>query len=117
MLRSTLICLATALAALATTVAPATAAAGQQRQGTIVHWTVDGVQREALVFAPRATQGWPASAGRRVPRPRRPHARHLGADAHPDALAAGDRRLPAGPEHADTARSGGDEVRLAREGR
>ena len=57
MLRSTLICLATALAGLVSTVASATTAAGQQQQGTIMHWTVDGVERDALVFAPRATQG------------------------------------------------------------
>ena len=52
MFRSTLICLATALAGLASLVASATTAAGQQPQGTIMHWTIDGVQREALVFAP-----------------------------------------------------------------
>lgn len=57
MLRSTLICLATALAGLLSLVASATTAAGQHQQGTIVHWTIDGVRRDALVFAPRAEQG------------------------------------------------------------
>jgi polyhydroxybutyrate depolymerase len=57
MLRSTLICLATALAALVSPVASATAAAGPQRQATTMHWTIDGVERDALVFAPRATEG------------------------------------------------------------
>jgi polyhydroxybutyrate depolymerase len=47
MLRSTLICLAAALAALPST------AAGQPGPGAVEHWTVDGVQREALVFAPQ----------------------------------------------------------------
>jgi len=33
---------------------PATTVAGPQG-GTIMHWTIDGVQRDALVFAPRPT--------------------------------------------------------------
>ena len=57
MFRSTLICLATALAGLMSLIASATTAAGQHQQGTIMHWTIDGVQRDALVFAPHATQG------------------------------------------------------------
>jgi polyhydroxybutyrate depolymerase len=28
-----------------------------QQRGTIMRWTIDGVQRDALVFAPRATRG------------------------------------------------------------
>ncbi len=52
MFRSTLICLAAALAGLVSLVASATTAAGQH-SGTIMHWTIDGVQRDALVF--RAT--------------------------------------------------------------
>jgi polyhydroxybutyrate depolymerase len=57
MFRSTLICLATALAGLVSLVASAATAAGQQQRGTIMHWTIDGVQRDALVFAPHATKG------------------------------------------------------------
>ena len=57
MFRSTLICLAAALAGLVSLVASATTAAGQHQQGTTMHWTIDGVQREALVFAPHATKG------------------------------------------------------------
>lgn len=57
MFRSTLICLAAALAALVSLSASATTAAGQHQQGTIMHWTIDGVQRDALVFAPHATHG------------------------------------------------------------
>lgn len=52
MLRSTLICLAAGLAALPSTAAPAGAATGQPGPGVVERWTVDGVQREALVFAP-----------------------------------------------------------------
>ena len=57
MFRSTLIFLAAALAALVSLVASATTAAGQHQQGTVMHWTIDGVQRKALVFAPHATPG------------------------------------------------------------
>jgi polyhydroxybutyrate depolymerase len=57
MFRSTLICLAVALAALVSLVASATTAAAQQQQATIMRWTIDGVQRHALVYAPRAKQG------------------------------------------------------------
>ena len=57
MFRSTLICLATALAGLVVLVASAATAAAQQQQATIMRWTVDGVQRHALVYAPRAKQG------------------------------------------------------------
>lgn len=35
---------------------PATAAAGPQA-GTVMHWTIDGVQRSAIVFAPASTTG------------------------------------------------------------
>jgi len=56
MFRSTLICLATALAALVSLVAAAATAAGHHQQGTTMHWTIDGVRRDALVFAPQATQ-------------------------------------------------------------
>jgi polyhydroxybutyrate depolymerase len=46
------VALGIALAAVVLTM-PATAAAGpQKQQGTIVHWTIDGVQRDALVFGP-----------------------------------------------------------------
>ena len=57
MLRSTLICLVTALALLEALAASATTAAGQDQQATIMHWTIDGRQREALVYAPRAKEG------------------------------------------------------------
>src|SRR6266511_455314 len=57
MFRSTLICLAVALAGLVSVVACATSAARHQPQGKIMHWTIDGVRREALVFAPRANYG------------------------------------------------------------
>ena len=57
MFRSTLICLATVLAGLVSLVASATTAAGQPQQGTTMRWTIDGVRRDALVFAPRTTQG------------------------------------------------------------
>jgi polyhydroxybutyrate depolymerase len=57
MFRLTLICLATALAGLVSLSASATTAAGQSQQRTTMHWTIDGVRREALVFAPRAPQG------------------------------------------------------------
>ena len=57
MLRSMLICLAAALVGLVSLVASATTAAGQHRQGTIMQWTIDGVQRDAFVFTPRAKQG------------------------------------------------------------
>jgi polyhydroxybutyrate depolymerase len=53
--RSTLIFLALALAGLVSLVASATTAGRQQQQGKIMHWTIDGVKREALVFAPRAS--------------------------------------------------------------
>ena len=45
------------LLVLVSLVASATTAAGQRQQGTIMHWTIDGVQRDALVFAPHTTQG------------------------------------------------------------
>ena len=57
MFRLTLICLATALAGLVSLTASATTAAGQSQQGTTLHWTIDGVRRDALVFAPRVKQG------------------------------------------------------------
>ena len=57
MARSTLVCLATALAALVSLGGSTATAAEQHRQGTTMRWTIDGVQREALVFAPRAKQG------------------------------------------------------------
>jgi polyhydroxybutyrate depolymerase len=57
MFRSTLICFAVALAGLASLVASATTAAGQRPQGKIIHWWMDGVRRDALVFAPRLTHG------------------------------------------------------------
>ena len=56
MFRSTLICLATALAGLVSLAASSPTSAGQQR-GTIMHWTIDGVQRDALVFARHARPG------------------------------------------------------------
>ena len=57
MFRSTLTFLAVALAGLVSLVGSATTAAGQHQHGTIMRWTIDGVQREALVYAPRAKQG------------------------------------------------------------
>ena len=57
MFRSTLIYLAVALVGLVSVVACATSAAGHQPQGKIMHWTIDGVKREALVFPPRANYG------------------------------------------------------------
>jgi polyhydroxybutyrate depolymerase len=57
MFRSTLISAATALAALVLPLASAVPAAAQQQRGTIMHWTIDGVRRDALVFAPHGTQG------------------------------------------------------------
>jgi polyhydroxybutyrate depolymerase len=56
MSRSLLICLAAALAALGSPAASVAAAAGHHRPGSIVRWTVDGVEREALVFPPREAQ-------------------------------------------------------------
>lgn len=57
MSRSTLICVAAALAALVSLVASATTAAGQQHRATIMRWTIDGVQRHALVYPPRTNPG------------------------------------------------------------
>ena len=57
MSRSTLICVAAALAALVSLVASATTAAGQQQRATIMRWTIDGVQRHALVYPPRTNPG------------------------------------------------------------
>jgi len=57
MFRSTLICLAAAVAGLVPLVASETNAAGQPPQGTIMHWTIEGVRRDALVFLPRAKHG------------------------------------------------------------
>ncbi len=54
MFRSTLICLIAALAGLVSLVASGATAAGQHQQGSIMQWTIDGVQRDALVFRPRA---------------------------------------------------------------
>jgi polyhydroxybutyrate depolymerase len=54
MFRSLLICLTAALAGLVSLVASAATVAGPHPQGTITQWTIDGVQREALVFPPRA---------------------------------------------------------------
>jgi polyhydroxybutyrate depolymerase len=57
MLRSTLIYLAAGLAGLMSLGASETTAAVQHPQGTTMHWTIGGVERDALVFAPRAKQG------------------------------------------------------------
>ena len=54
MFRSTLICLAAAAAGLVSLVA---SAAGQQPQGKVMHWTIGGVERDALVFAPLKEHG------------------------------------------------------------
>ena len=104
MFRSTLICLATALAALVSLVASATTAAGS-------------ISRARSCTGPSTACSATRSSSRRAPT--QGAARHplviafhghggrmlstVGADAHPGALAAGDRRLPAGPEHADRA--------------
>jgi polyhydroxybutyrate depolymerase len=50
------VCLAASVV-LVSLIASATTAAKQQPHGTIERWTIDGVQRDALVFAPRATRG------------------------------------------------------------
>jgi polyhydroxybutyrate depolymerase len=54
MFRLLLICLTAALAGLMSLGASGATTAGQHQQGPIMQWTIDGVQRDALVFPPRA---------------------------------------------------------------
>ena len=54
--RSTLVCLATALAGSRRWAVPRRPRRSTSA-GRIMRWAVDGVQREALVFGPRAKQG------------------------------------------------------------
>jgi len=57
MSRSTLVALTATLAAVALPGASVAAAAAPHEPGTVMHWTVDGVERDALVFAPPVSHG------------------------------------------------------------
>ena len=70
---------------------------------TRMEWKVDGVAREALVYAP-ATAKTDSQPGRvRLPRPRRHDEVRRDQVRLPPALAGGHRRLHAGLEHAGDA--------------